>query len=82
MKAEKVYETFEMPNDKSLGWKIAGGIAFSFLLSLLIVIVALYADLIDRVMTLFASMAFYYPITSGFFLLGIVLFFIYKRVRK
>lgn len=82
MKAEKVYETFEAPNDKKLGWKTVLSLAFSFVASILIVIVALYADLIDRVMTLFASMAFYYPITSGFFIFGVILFFIYKKVKK
>lgn len=82
MKAEKVYETFEMPNDRRLGWKTVLSLAFSFVASVLIVIVALYADLIDRVMTFFASMAFYYPITSGFFVFGICLYFIIKRVRK
>ena len=82
MKAEKVYETFEMPNDKTLGWKTVLSLVFSLVAAILIVIVALYADLIDRVMTLLASMAFYYPVTSGFFVFGVVLYLIYKRAKR
>lgn len=82
MKAERVYFTVEGPNDRRLGWRTVLSLVFSLVAAILIVIVALYADLIDRVMTLFASMAFYYPITSGFFIFGVILFFIYKRVRK
>lgn len=82
MKAERVYFTVEGPNDRKLAWKIAGGLAFSFVVSLLIIVCVLYADVIDNVFTFFASMAFYYPVFSGFTILLLVCELIYLKVRK
>lgn len=78
-KYEQIYFTVEGPNDKALGWKTVLSLAFSLVAAVLIVIVALYADLIDRVMTFFVVK---FPLVSVFFLFGFVLYFIIKRVRK
>lgn len=82
MKAEKVYETFEMPNDKKLGWKIVGGLAFSLIASLLLIICVLYADIIDKVMGFVAYQLFKYPELSGFWIMWAIVLIIYYKIRK
>lgn len=79
MKAERVYFTVEGPNDKKLGWKIAGGLAFSFVLSLLIIVCVLYADVIDTVLTFFVVK---FPYVSAGFIFGFIGYFIYKWAKR